>query len=212
MQAIKEFTELGSGYKIAMRDLAIRGAGDILGSEQAGFVDSVGISLYMKMIEDELKRQRGEEILEEEDKVPLLNVETHISDNYVSDDDLKIEIHQKINEVDSYDKLIDIKNELEDRFGKVNESLIIYMYEEWFEKLAVKYDIKRVTQNDRLISIELSENISSKIKGDKLFLEAYSINPKFQLKYFNKRIIISLPIRNLEKHFIYYLVELLNKI
>ena len=212
LQAIKEFTELGSGYKIAMRDLAIRGAGDILGSEQAGFVDSVGISLYLKMVEDEIKRQNGEDVYEETEKPSLINVETHISDDYVSDEDLKIEIHQKINEIDSYNKLIDVKNELEDRFGRISEDLIIYMYEEWFEKLASKLKIIKVTQTDRLITLELPTEISEKVKGDKLFLEAYSITPKFQFKYFNKHIIISLPIKQLDKHFIYYLVELLEKL
>ena len=212
LQAIKEFTELGSGYKIAMRDLAIRGAGDILGSEQAGFVDTVGISLYLKMLEDEMKRQRGEEVYEEEEKNSLLNVETHVKDSYVSDEDLKIEIHQKINEIDSYDKLLEIKEELEDRFGKVDEDLIIYMYEEWFEKLAKKLNIINVKQDERFVSIELPEELSQTIKGDKLFLEAYSITPKFQFKYFNKRIIINLPIKQVEKHFVYYIVELLNKI
>lgn len=212
LQAIKEFTELGSGYKIAMRDLAIRGAGDILGSEQAGFVDTVGISLFLKMLEDEMKRQRGEQVYEEDENNFLLNVETHIKDSYVSDEDIKIEIHHKINEIDSYDKLIEIKNELEDRFGKVDESLNIYMFEEWFEKLAKKLGITNVKQDERYISVELPEEISSTIKADKLFLEAYSITPKFQFKYFNKRIIISLPIKQVEKHFIYYLVQLLNKI
>ncbi len=212
LQAIKEFTELGSGYKIAMRDLAIRGAGDILGSEQAGFVDTVGISLYLKMLEDEMKRQRGEEVYEEDEKTSLLNVESHVKDEYVSDEDLKIEIHQKINEIDSYDKLLEIKSELEDRFGKVDEELIIYMYEEWFEKLAKKLNITNVKQDERFVTIELPEELSSTIKGDKLFLEAYSITPKFQFKYFNKRIIINLPIKQVEKHFIYYVVELLNKI
>ena len=183
LQAIKEFTELGSGYRIAMRDLAIRGAGDILGSEQAGFVDTVGISLYMKMIEEEMQRLRGEEVLDEEEELKsLINVETHISDEYVTDEDLKIEIHQKINEIDSYEKLLQVKEELEDRFGKISSSIEIYMYEEWFEKLAKKMNIHRVRQSDRDILIELPVEISSMIKGDKLFLEAYNINPKFQLK------------------------------
>ena len=96
LQAIKEFTELGSGYKIAMRDLSIRGAGDIFGSDQAGFVDSVGISLYMKLIEDEMKKAKGEYVEEEdEDNTNLIEVSTHIKDDYVSDEDIKIEIHQK---------------------------------------------------------------------------------------------------------------------
>ena len=213
LSAIKEFTELGSGYRIAMRDLSIRGAGDLLGSEQAGFVDAVGISLYMKMVDDEVRRRNGEIIEDDEDeKTSLIEVETHISDNYVSDEDLKIEIHKKINEIDSYDSLVKIKDEIEDRFGKISESLLIYMYEEWFEKLAKKLNISKVNQNDRLVEVELPEDVSNSIKGDKLFLEAYAITPKFQLKYFNKRIIISLPIKQVEKHFLIYFIPLLDKI
>ena len=215
LNAIKEFTELGSGYKIAMRDLSIRGAGDLLGSEQAGFVDAVGITLYLKMVDDEVKRSKGELILEEDeenDNQSLVQVDTHISNEYVSDEDLKIEIHQKINEIDSYASLVNVKNELEDRFGKVSQELLIYMYEEWFEKIAKRLNIKRVVQNDRFIEIELPPEVSSKIKGDKLFLEAYSITPKFQLKYFNKRIIISLPIKQVEKHFLIYIIPLMDKI
>ena len=213
LQAIKEFTELGSGYRIAMRDLSIRGAGDILGSEQAGFVDSIGISLYMKMIEEEIMRQKGEVVPdEEEEKQSLINVETHISDDYVSEENLKIEIHQKINEIDSYSKLLEIKNELTDRFGKISDSIEIYMYEEWFEKIAESLNITRVIQNDRLIEVELPQDLSNNIKADKLFMEAYSINTRFKFRYFNKKIIISIPSKGLDKHFLYYLVPLLEKI
>ena len=210
LQAIKEFTELGSGYRIAMRDLSIRGAGDIIGSEQAGFVDTVGISLYMKMVEEEIKRLNGEKVEEEDDKPALVNVETAIDDNYVKDEELKIEIHQKINEIDSYEKLLDTKKELEDRFGKVSNELEVYMYEEWFEKISEDLKITKVIQNERFVEIELPEEISSQTKGDKLFLESYNINPNFKFRYFNKRIIISLPLKGLEKHFLYYFVPLLN--
>lgn len=177
LNTIKEFTELGSGYKIAMRDLSLRGAGDIFGASQAGFVDSVGISLYMKMIEDEIKRQQGEFVEEEDtDTQALINVSTHISDSYVTDEDIKIEIHQKINEIDSYEKMLEIKNELEDRFGKVTDDMLVYMYEEWFEKLAKKYNIKQVVQTDRSIEITLPEEISNGIKGDKLLIEAMNLS------------------------------------
>ena len=212
LQAIKEFTELGSGYRIAMRDLSIRGAGDIIGSEQAGFVDSVGISLYMKMVEEEIKKLNGEKIEEEVDKQSLVSVETSIDDSYVSDEEVKIEIHQKINEIDSYEKLVEVKSELEDRFGKVSEELEVYMYEEWFEKICDSLEIKRVNQTDRLVEIELPEVISNQIKADKLFLEACNINTNFKFKYFNKKIIISLLLKNSEKHFLYSFVPLLNTI
>lgn len=213
LQAIKDFTELGSGYRIAMRDLSIRGAGDILGSEQAGFVDSVGIELYMKMIEDEMKRLNGEEVLEEDtNNTSLIDVETHISNDYVSDEEIKIEIHQKINEIDSYNKLVKVKEELEDRFGKVSKELEIYMYEEWFEKLAKQLNITKVTQTDYNVTIELNNEVSSKIKGDKLFLKSYDICSRFAFKTFANRISISLNIKNLEKHFLLYIIPLLEEI
>ena len=212
LQAIRDFTELGSGYKIAMRDLSIRGAGDLLGSEQAGFVDTVGISLYMKMIEEEMKRLKGEYVEEEDSEDSLIRVETHIEDNYVSDETVKIEIHQMINEIDSYKKLVDVKEQLIDRFGQVTPQMEVYMYEEWFEKLAERMNITEVVQNQRLIAITLPEEISSQIKGDKLFLEAYNINPKFTLKYENKKITISLNLLQQKKHFIYDVVKLLQLI
>ena len=101
LNSIKEFTELGSGFAIAMRDLSIRGAGDILGSEQAGFIDTIGIEMFMQMLDNEIKRLKGIEVEERQDYTPLINVETAIEDNYIPDNDIKIEIHKKINQIDS---------------------------------------------------------------------------------------------------------------
>ncbi len=210
LQAIKEFTSLGSGYKIAMRDLAIRGAGDIFGSDQAGFIDSVGISLYMKLIEDELKRAKGEYVEEDEDdNKNLIEVSTHIKDDYVSDEDIKIEIHQKINEIDSLEKLKEVKEELEDRFGKIDHDMEIYMYEEWFTNLCKMLNITKVNKTDRFVEITLPQDLSSTIKGDKLLFETMSISSKFNIKYLHNNIIITLFYKNLEEHYIYYLVKLL---
>ena len=215
LQAIKEFTELGSGYRIAMRDLSIRGAGDLLGSEQAGFVDTVGIELYMQMIEEEMRRLKGEEVPEEDEDTSnksLVEVETHIDDKYVSDEDVKIEIHKLINEIDSKKKLEEVKEELEDRFGKISSNIEIYMYEEWFEKLAKKLNITNVVQSDREITIELPEDLSNSIQGDKLFTNIYHINPRFRLKYINKKVVISLTLLNQPEHFLHYLIPLLKEI
>ena len=212
LQSIKDFTELGSGYKIAMRDLSIRGAGDLLGSEQAGFVDSVGLELYTQMVNDEIKRLKGEIVEEEDDANPLIEVENHIDDTFVKEEDIKIEIHKIINEIKDEKSLLKAKEEIEDRFGVVDEKMEIYMYEEWFEKLARLLNITRVKQTESLIELELSEEVSNKIEGDKLFLIAYNINPKFRLAYKMKRIYISLPKVNLDKHFIYYEVKLLDEI
>ncbi len=212
LEAIKEFTELGSGYRIAMRDLALRGAGDILGSSQAGFVDAVGLDLYMKMVDDEIRRINGEEVVEDKSNTSLIDVDTHISDNYVSDETLKIEIHQKINEIDSFEKLQNIQKELEDRFGKIDEKIQIYMYEEWFEKLALELHIDKVVQNNRIVEIEIPQSLTEKLKFDKLFMQVYNICPKVQFRSVAKNVYITIPLNSLSKHFVYYLVDILNLI
>ena len=213
LNAIKEFTELGSGFSIASRDLSIRGAGDILGSEQAGFIDSVGIDLYLKILNEEVNRLKGIEPKEENvSKNNLLNVSTHISDNYVEDNDLKIEIHKLINTVDSKDKFLEVKAELEDRFGKLDEDIIIYMYEEWFEALAYKVGIFKVKQTNQYIELYFSKEASSKINGEELFVASTRISNGFKFKYSDESLKIIFDIRGLVKHFIYYLVDLLNAI
>lgn len=216
LNVIKEFTELGSGFAIATRDLSIRGAGDILGSEQAGFIDSVGIDLYLKILDEEVKRLKGE-VVEEEEEVkkeekPFIQVSTHIKDEYIDDENLKIEIHRKINEIDSYTKLIEIKTELEDRFGKLDDDLILYMHEEWFEKLAKKLGVVEVNQNRNSISLVFNEEMSSKIDGEQLFLDACNISRMFRFQFKNNNLIVVLDTIKLERHYLFYLLSLLNKI
>lgn len=216
LNTIKEFTELGSGFKIAMRDLSIRGAGDILGSEQSGFIDTIGIELYLKLLKDAVDKIKGNYVEEEEDdnldNRTLIEIDTHIEDEYIKDDDLKIEIHKKINEVDSMEKLNEVKAELEDRFGSVSRELEIYMYEEWFEKLANKLEIKKVKQTKTMIDLELSADISKKINGEDLFMLSYDVSRNFKLSYRENKIHIILELVNLEKHFLLYLIELLMKV
>ena len=216
LNTIKEFTELGSGFKIAMRDLSIRGAGDILGSEQSGFIDTIGIELYLKMLKDAVDKIKGvyveEDVDDNLDNRSLIEVDTHIGDDYINDDDLKIEIHKKINEVNSIEKFNEVKAELEDRFGKISLELEIYMYEEWFEKLASKLGIKKVNQTKTFVDLELSENISKKINGEELFMLSYEVCKKFKLSYKENKIHIILEIVNLDKHFLLYLIELLTRV
>ena len=216
LNTIKEFTELGSGFKIAMRDLSIRGAGDILGSEQSGFIDTIGIELYLKMLKDAVDKIKGEYVEEEVDENldnrSLIDVDTHIDDNYIKDDDLKIEIHKKINEVNSMEKLNEVKAELENRFGKISYELEVYMYEEWFEKLANKLEIRKVKQTKTMIDLELSEDISKRVQGEELFMLSYEISRNFKLSFKDNKIHIILELVNLDKHFLLYIIELLSKL
>ena len=216
LNTIKEFTELGSGFKIAMRDLSIRGAGDILGSEQSGFIDTIGIELYLKMLHDAVCQLKGEKIDLEDESVdtgkPLLEIATHISDKYIDDEHLKIDVHKKINEIDSFVKLQEVRHELEDRFGKISDDMEIYMMEEWFEKLAMDVGIVNSRQTKTFIELEFDKSMNDKLDGEKLFMEAYEISKNFRFSYRDGKIYIILDIVNLDKHFLVYLIELLQRI
>ena len=214
LSAIKEFAQLGSGFSIAMRDLSIRGAGSVLGSEQSGFIDTIGIELYLKMLNEEIDKITGKsnyDNSDEEEQVSL-NVETHIDDSYVNDDNLKIEIHNIINQIDSFESLNVARRKIEDRFGKISENLEIYMYEELFESIRKKKGIEIVKQTDKYIELSFSKDYSNRIKADELFINAYKISRNFKLSYVNSRIVLTLSITNLDKHFIYYIVDLLNNL
>lgn len=209
LKVIKEFTELGSGFAIAMRDLSIRGAGDILGSEQAGFVDAIGIEYFLEMLSEEMERLKGHEIKKEESDQPLIDVSTAIDDKIISDEELKIEIHKKINTIDSLEKLNEIKAEINDRFGIVSDDLDIYMYAEWFEKYVRNLNITDVHQNKNSIIIGLPKDMNSKIDGKKLFLEVNKLGNMFRFSERHGQLLITLDTIQLNKHFIYYLIDLL---
>lgn len=213
LKSIKEFTELGSGYKIAMRDLAIRGAGDLLGREQAGFINSIGIELYTQMVKETIAEIQGKAIpLKEElsEYNEFLNIKTHISNKYVKDESIRIEIHKLISKIEDYDSLLIVKNEIEDRFGKIDSDIEIYMFKKLFERTVNKLGIRKVIQTKDKIEIEIPENILNNVNEERLFLKIYNINNKFKLKNHNKRLIISLPLFNLKNHYIYYLISLLD--
>lgn len=210
LNSIKEFTELGSGYKIAMRDLSIRGAGDLLGREQAGFIDAVGLDLYTRMVNEEISRLQGKSVEDdkEETTTTTFNIRTHIDDNYVSDENIKIEIHKLISSINTKEDYNNVKRELEDRFGKINEDIEIYMLEKLSENIIDKLGIK-VIEQPRKITLIIPEEISNKQDGEKLFMMVYKINPKFMMTYKDKKISINLIIDNLKKNYIYYTYELL---
>lgn len=209
LDAIKDFTDLGSGYKVAMRDLNIRGAGDLLGREQAGFIDSVGVDLYLDLVNEEVNNKKEE--LNEND-VNIDDVETHISDKYSNDDDIIIELHQKINSIKNKTELKNLEEEIKDRFGKVDEVLKDYMYQEYLEKLINELDIEISFNDKQKINLKLEEKIYKNLSVEEMFIKALQITTKFNFIYRNNYIIVSIQKNNLEKKYIYYLVQFLEYI
>lgn len=211
LKVIKEFTELGSGFSIAMRDLSIRGAGDILGNRQAGFIDSIGIELFLEMLNEEINRLKGKPpIPKEEDTKPIINVNTSISNKYVSDEDLKIEIHKMINTIDSKEKLREVKNEIEDRFGKINEDIEIYMYEQLLEKKAQELQITNIRQTKNFIEVPLNKKQAEKINGEELFYQITKLGKMFRFTSRFNNLCIILDTIKLDKHYVYYLIDLMD--
>ena len=210
LDAIKEFTELGSGYKISMRDLAIRGAGDILGKEQAGFIDSVGVNMYLDLINEEVNGIEEEE-LEDKNIVPI-EVETHIGNEYTDESSILIELHKKINGITNKKELNNVLSEIRDRFGMTNASLEIYAHEKYLEKMLL-ITLVKLQENDNLKTVlVLKKEVYQNLNVEKLFIEANRISTKFNFTYKNNNIIITLLKATLEKNYIYYLEELLELI
>ena len=209
LNSIKEYTELGSGYKISARDLEIRGAGDILGSEQAGFIDSVGISLYTKILNDEISRiESGIELEEEEteEKETIksnITLSNYVPNDYVKDDSLKILIHTKINSITTREEFNLIKEELEDRFGKLNKDISEYMEEQLFDSLSTKYKIEKVIENRLTIEIIFNEDIANIVDMGDLLVKSLKINKNFKFKSHDKKVILYIQKSYLNKNTIY---------
>lgn len=120
LRAIREFTEFGSGFKIALRDLEIRGAGNILGPEQHGFIVSVGFDLYTQLLEEAIRELKGEEKKEKPPAVSLdIPVDAYIPDDYIGDGRQKIEVYKKVAALESLEEVDDLEEELLDRFGEL---------------------------------------------------------------------------------------------
>lgn len=212
LEAIKEFTSLGSGYKIAMRDLSIRGAGDILGREQSGFIDDIGISLYIKMLNDEVARQKGESPDTIENNKYKVEVSHHIDALYVGDDSLRIEMHKTINKVKSRQQQKLLLEEFADRYGEVSEEIQRYIEAKYLEYLLIKTDVDYFKETADFVDLSFSEEKSQKINAKELFDIVTKIQPKFNLKYSNRKIHFNIKRANFKPSYIYDLTKILEKI
>lgn len=146
LAAIRDFTELGSGFKIAMRDLAIRGAGNLLGKQQHGFIDSVGYDLYSSMLNDAVAKKRGEKRSSTSDAEIELGIEAYLPDDYISDQQQKIELYKTIRTAESQEQVLEIQGDLIDRFGdypKAVENLLLISQLKHYADQAMIQEIKR---------------------------------------------------------------------
>lgn len=158
LNAIREFTELGSGFKIAMRDLEIRGAGNILGAEQHGHVAAVGFDLYCRMLEEAVKEAKGEEIPQETTVQIDLQVKAYIPQEYISDTAIKIDFYQRIYAAREKEELQQLSEEMEDRFGDLPEPLQNLLAIATIKIAALNANVHSILQEKDYIAIKMTDN------------------------------------------------------
>lgn len=210
LQAIKDFTELGSGYKIAMRDLAIRGAGDILGERQAGFINTVGMSLYLDILNKAIKEKQGEYKAEEaENKIKVKDVDGYIPNNFVLLDNEKISIYQKLDTINDYQTLCDYHKQLTDYYGKLPATINGLFNKKQLELLLNNPIIDDYQQLEKENVLILTESFSNNVDGVKLFELVSKISNDIGLKYKQRKIYLSFPKR---KNYINQIINVIQEI
>ena len=195
LTAVKEFASLGSGYKIAMRDLTIRGAGDLLGPSQSGFIDTVGIDMYIEMLEEAIEaKKNGKEIVHEEVKPnPSISKSSYIPNGFTNDDFDKLDMYQKLDKLDSKEQLKAYRSEIEDQYGKLPKEV-----RSLFEKKELDIALKEaIVQSYREVKnqmeITFSSLYSQHVDGVKLFESFTKISKDITIRYANQCIIVLLP-------------------
>ncbi len=153
LKSIKEFTEFGSGFKIAMRDLEIRGAGDVLGAQQHGHMAIIGYELYVKMLNEAISKIKGEEIVEDIDVEIELTVNAYIPSSYIQDEIIKLEMYKKIATIDNKEDMYEMQEELEDRFSDIPKETQTLLNIAYIKSLCKRLKIDKVKQTGQTIDL-----------------------------------------------------------
>ena len=192
LKAITEFTELGSGIKISQRDLLIRGAGDILGPEQAGFIDTVGVDMYIKILNETIEEKSHLHKLSVKAKQFNLNINGYIPSSFVNDEN-KLQIYQDLLKVNTLDELEEEKDNIRDVYGKIPEEVELLLIKRKLE-IYLNYDcFESLKEFETNIQLVLSEKFSMiEGIGSSLFTALISLLKYLKISYIDKKINISI--------------------
>lgn len=174
LEAIKDFTELGSGFKIAMRDLSIRGAGNLLGKQQHGFIDSVGYDLYSQMLADAVKKKQGKKVKRRSDSEISLGIEGFLPSSYIEDEQQKIEFYKRLRQANSHEEVVDIQDDMLDRFGDYPAEVDNLLQITDLKIIADQVQVERITRKDGILTVTMTRAASQKLTGEQIF-EALSV-------------------------------------
>ena len=182
LSAIREFTELGSGFKIAMRDLEIRGAGNLLGSEQHGHMEAVGYDLYCKLLNESVKEIKGESTVHEGYETAIdLDVDAFIPDRYIRNEAQKLDIYKRIAGISTEEEYDDMLEELMDRFGELPKSVQNLLSIAWLKAMAHEIYVTELTQKGDEIRFVLYEKAMIDASRIDSFLKEYKGKMKFTI-------------------------------
>lgn len=209
LEAIKEFTQLGSGYKIAMRDLTIRGAGEILGGNQSGFIDTVGMDLYIELLQEALDEKQNRSTPVEKEINLNINVDGYIPDDYTSDSGLKIDLYQQIDKIKNLKQLKHFYDKTADRYGKFDRAILLLLEKKQLELFLSEEHVEDFKDRPRQYEIVLNEAFSSEVDGIKLFELVNKVNNLIKLKYLKNKITLIIP---KSRTALYDMIELLQGI
>lgn len=169
LQAIKDFTELGSGFKIAMRDLAIRGAGNLLGKQQHGFIDAVGFDLYSQMLEEAVERKQNNGKLKKTTLEIDVAINAYLPSDYIQDERQKIELYKRIRSLTGRDEYRELQEELIDRFGEYDQEVADLLQIGLIKYFGERALIEKIARQDRTIQIDFSPEASQQLSVEWLF-------------------------------------------
>ena len=157
LSAIREYVEFGSGFKIAMRDLEIRGAGNLLGPEQSGFMMSVGYDMYLQLLEDAVLEEQGQPQKKERNCTADLNISAHIPERYVASAEQRMDLYRRIAAIRSREDADDLMDELLDRYGEAPKSVLTLLDVALLRAAAVKAGITEITQKDASVQFLMED-------------------------------------------------------
>ena len=186
LKAIQEFTELGSGYKIAQRDLLIRGAGDILGPEQAGFIDTVGLDMYIRLLNEAIEEKKTGIPTPPPSVTPSLMIDAYIPESYAVADD-KVELYQALEEAKSLQEVMDIEKKLKDVYGRFPDAVTNLLKKRTFDLLSETPALLEWKETKTHIDLHLSEAFTSLNKsGTLLFQKVQNHMAVLKVTYANR--------------------------
>ncbi len=186
LQAIKDFTELGSGFKIAMRDLSIRGAGNLLGKEQHGFIDAVGFDLYSQMLEEAVAKKRGQEVRKTTSAELDLSLNAYLPSDYIEDESQKIDLYKRIRQLESEADYRDLQDELLDRFGEFPEEVDLLLQVGLLKHYSEESLVEKIENTGKKIKIDFAQSALAVFPMAAIFKALKGIPVKTDMKTENQ--------------------------